>query len=144
MEYFTKVLKYPKNIQIKEKVSFLVALNGLLWCSTGNWEEKEYMNNCMICLICLIVTQVHSQYHRHWQTYPQKSSLKKRDFNRYLNSPVQPLLGASGKCQRKSKFRQVPRHSLMPLKSVWNSWNPLFRFVAVVVLDDAHCQFFSK
>ena len=22
-------------------------------------EEKEYMNNCMICLICLIVTQVH-------------------------------------------------------------------------------------
>ena len=43
---------------------------------------------------------------------------KKRDFNRYLNSPVQPLLGASGKCQRKSKLRQVPRQAFSDASQV--------------------------
>ena len=58
--------------QNQGKVCFglLITLNGLLWGT--DWqrvEEKEYMNNCMICLICLIVTQVHSQYHRHFSPF---------------------------------------------------------------------------
>ena len=71
---FDKCQKSPKNVpllilkhRIRENCPLVFWLHWMVYCGAlARAEEKEYMNNCMICLICLIVTQVHSQYHRHF------------------------------------------------------------------------------
>ena len=99
LPYYPKISRFLGWASVRE-CPLVLWLRWMVYCGAlARVEEKEYMNNCMICLICLIVTQVHSQYHRHFSSLSFRIESLANVMSGFVAHSMQTLQSAGESCR---------------------------------------------